>query len=124
MITIKKFLIGIIILGFTTPAHGGPDTINPKIHVVSEQAGIDITTDKVIKLPGIVNKESYDKFKRDMLATQGIAGDRVILINSPGGDAAYGNMMLDLMHADEETYFTAATLLKMKYLQGIATVEK
>lgn len=210
---IKKFLLSILVLGQSFPVYGQVPP-KPFIHLISQEAGIDITTAKVARLYGTVDRESFGKFRVDMIATQNLPGDRVILINSPGGDVDYGNKMLDMMHAeqaqgvrfvcfaykgahsmafnflsqcdvrimqqgtmslvhkirrglitetataknlrkiaddleksdepfrqanakalgltikdydmyaDEETYFTAETLLKMKYLQGIGQIEK
>lgn len=208
-------LLGLLMLVQGMPAYGqyAPPK-NPTIRIVSEEAKIDITTTKVARLYGTVDGESWGRFKTDMIRTQTVPGDRVILINSNGGDVEAGNKMIDMIKAeqkqgtrvvcyafrgahsmafnfltncdvrlmapgtmslvhkirrglitetataknlrqiaddldksdepfrqanakamgmsipeydkvaDEETYFTAETLLKMKYLHGIGTVEK
>lgn len=194
------------------PAYG--QTKLPFITLVSQEANISITTGKVARLYGTVDADSYGRFKLDMIRTKDMPGERVVLINSPGGDVEFGNRMISLMkaeqkqgvkvvcyafngahsmafnflsqcdvrimapgtmslvhkirrglitetataknlrkiaddldksdepfrqanakalnlslsdydkYADEETYFTAETLLKMKYLHGIGTIQK
>ena len=70
------------------------------VHVFSAQAGIDLRTDKVARLETQVNGVSLMKFQVEMFQTASLKGDRVILINSNGGNEANGKVMINIIEAE------------------------
>lgn len=102
-IMIKKFLILSLALCLSA---GSALAYNPRpipfITLESPEANIHIKTSKVARLYGPVMQESYTRFKKDMELTASVPGDRVILINSPGGEVDLGNKMLDIMKQEQK----------------------
>jgi ATP-dependent protease ClpP protease subunit len=101
---IKYILIVCTIL--LTPAFASepvqkPYSAHPKVRVISPQANIDLETKKVARIYGPITPESFDVFEKDMLSTASIPGDRIILINSPGGYIETGERMLKLMRMEK-----------------------
>jgi ATP-dependent protease ClpP protease subunit len=64
------------------------------VHVVSKEAHIDIETSKVATIESDISGESAVSFLRQMDETMIIPGDRVILIDSPGGQVDAGMAMI------------------------------
>lgn len=64
------------------------------IHIVSEKAGIDVFTDKIVRFYGEVNPNSERTFMEGLLASFRSPGDVVILIDSPGGYVVNGAHMI------------------------------
>lgn len=71
------------------------------VHVVSPGAGIDITTEKVVEVTGVIMDFSYIKFLAEMQITQWFKGPRVIIIDSPGGFVDSGGHMVEVMRAEQ-----------------------
>ena len=69
-------------------------------HLVSKKANIDLTTDKVIRLVGMVGPETEIAFIAQKLATDMISGPRVILIDSPGGYVDACQRMIDVLESE------------------------
>ncbi len=67
------------------------------IHVVSKEAGIDITTTKIAHLTDVVDFLSKQVFDQEVASTISIAGPRVVIIDSPGGRVDAGNDMIETM---------------------------
>lgn len=82
---------------FTTNAGYSPKLrLDPTpVHVVSKQAGIDITTLKVVHMFGAVTKYTVQKAIVEALSNSNLPGDRVVIINSPGGDVVAGQVLID-----------------------------
>ncbi len=70
------------------------------VHVYSEPAGVDINTTKVVHLASEINGISLRRFEEEWFQTMSIKGDRVILINSHGGNLDMGKAMISLMDTD------------------------
>lgn len=69
-------------------------------HVYSKQAGINLKTKKVSLLYGSINKMSRKIFELSALETTRYPGDRLILIDSTGGETAEGDEIVKLMEAE------------------------
>ncbi len=70
------------------------------IHIVSKTANIDITTEKVVHLTGFINKMSAQTWADETLATAGIEGPRIVLIDSPGGYATQGDEIIKMLETE------------------------
>jgi ATP-dependent protease ClpP protease subunit len=68
------------------------------VHVKSDY--IELTTSKVVYLYGDVSADSAKSFERQQLATLALKGDRVIVIDSPGGEVDAGQRMISDMDAE------------------------
>lgn len=90
---VVSFLVGYAIgtLFFQFIAHASV------VHVVSSQAHVDIKTSKVIHLKGPIVPRNMEKAMREGGATETLPGDRVILINSPGGQVDLGTDFINAM---------------------------
>lgn len=64
-------------------------------------APVDLSTDKVAHVQGIISPETDLAFELEMLSDFGSLGDRLILINSPGGQVDSGVRMIGLMEAEK-----------------------
>jgi ATP-dependent protease ClpP protease subunit len=62
--------------------------------------GYEFSTDKVAHITGEINQEMLYKFSTEMLTTALIPGDRLIIINSPGGEVDTGNTMLRIIETE------------------------
>lgn len=58
-------------------------------------------TAKIAHIVGEINRESALAFEFEMMNTASLPGDRVILIDSPGGYVDYGNEMLAAIEAEQ-----------------------
>lgn len=72
-------------------------------HVVSKQANIDLDTQKVVHLSGFVGKDLAISVGEEVRDTYGIPGDRLVIINSPGGSVDYGKVILGILLAEKYT---------------------
>lgn len=70
------------------------------IHVVSKQAGIDIKTDKVIHIVGPIQPDVMEQAFKEGFLTKEMKGDRVIVLNSPGGYVELGKMFIAAMRGE------------------------
>lgn len=77
------------------------ETASSAVHVVSKEAGIDIKTTKVAHLVGEVHNGLAASFLQEILITSGIPGDRVILIDSPGGLVTAGDTMIEAIEIEK-----------------------
>lgn len=71
------------------------------MHVQSLLAGVDLNTDKVVKIVGEINSELALKFTEDMALNIIKPGPLLIYINSPGGEVGAGQYMIDLVEASQ-----------------------
>lgn len=98
---IKNVLVAIImcVSVITTNAGYIPELlVSPSpVHVVSEEAGIDLTTLKVIRMYGPVTSYSVRTAIDDLLKTHDLPGDRLVLIDSPGGEVGAGQRLIDTL---------------------------
>lgn len=67
------------------------------VHIQSKPAHIDIRTDKVSAIFGMIDDSLEADYAAQVAATISIKGPRVILINSPGGVVSSGAKIIDLM---------------------------
>lgn len=63
--------------------------------------GIDLSTDKVAHIQGLITTASDLAFELEMLSTFDMLGDRLILINSPGGQVDAGVRMIRLIELEK-----------------------
>lgn len=92
----KRLLATIaIVLGVLAPSPAWA------IHVISPEANIDLNTSKVTVLEGEITFKSVLAFARQVDATYQEPGDRVILINSPGGSVVAGQALIRIMEAEK-----------------------
>lgn len=82
---------------FTTNAGQLPGTKPTPVHVVSRGAGIDITTLKVVHVLGPVTQYSARESINEAMNTANIPGDRVVVIDSPGGDVDAGQKLITVL---------------------------
>jgi ATP-dependent protease ClpP protease subunit len=71
------------------------------LHLINIPANINIKTLKVATLYGVVDSEMEASYAAQTLATAGIPGDRVILINSPGGYETSGAHIIQMMEIEK-----------------------
>lgn len=71
------------------------------LHLNSKQAHVDITTDKIVTLYGVVDSDMEASYAAQTLATAGIPGDRVVLINSIGGYVTNGEHIIQMMEIEK-----------------------
>lgn len=89
----KSWVCGLLLALFANNALAG-------VHVVSKEAGIDITTDKVIYLTGSISPIKTRLSALQGEATSSLPGDRVLVINSSGGRVDVGEMFLMAIMAE------------------------
>ncbi len=70
----------------------------PSFHVASTEANINLTTNKVAFIVTEVNRISADAYERQIWDTLEISGDRLVVINSPGGYLDAGNRIIDMIN--------------------------
>ncbi len=71
-------------------------------HIVSKAAHIDITTDKAVTLKGAITFTSARKLVKEMLSTLGNKGQRVVILNSPGGMVEAGKIIIEAIRAEQQ----------------------
>lgn len=67
----------------------------------SDRADVHLETQKVTLMRGPVTPEMYISVMQQMLVTSQIPGDRILVINSPGGSEDAGSGIIDLMEAEK-----------------------
>lgn len=72
-------------------------------HVVSKQANIDLDTQKVVHVSGYIGKDLAISIGEEVKNTYGMPGDRLVIINSPGGSVDYGKVILGILLAEKYT---------------------
>ncbi len=80
-----------------------PDLTPTRVHVVSQEAGIDITTQKVIRILGPMTRWSIRRAAQEGAATVFLPGDRVVVINSGGGDVEAGQKLIDALMVERRS---------------------
>lgn len=63
----------------------------------------EFKTAKIAHVYGVIDDESAVHFLDEIAATVGIPGDRVILIDSPGGSVSSGNAMIEALENEKAT---------------------
>jgi ATP-dependent protease ClpP protease subunit len=71
------------------------------IHVKAPAASIDVSTAKIATITERVSPDTARKFDMEYAVTQHLPGDRLVLIDSPGGDVAAGNDMIRTMETEK-----------------------
>lgn len=72
------------------------------LHVVSPEAHVDITTSKVSLLQGAIDEGSARTYEYQSVQTLDQPGDRLVLINSPGGTDQAGEQIMALMDIERQ----------------------
>jgi len=87
----------------TPPAYGiqAPSGRSGPIHLVSQQAHVNIKTAKTAALIGPIYPPAAMSFLKEMLMTMKIPGDRVIIIDSPGGVVEIGEKIVQAMEIEK-----------------------
>lgn len=70
-------------------------------HVISRQANIDLKTEKVVHLYGKVDRSLAVSVLDEIKGTMGMPGDRLVIIDSPGGRVDYGKIILAALLAEK-----------------------
>lgn len=96
MKTVHSILVGLSTLGI----YFGLPT-STEVTVVSEQAHVSIRTKKVAEISGPIDGWSEYDYESQIRSTQELPGDRVIMINSPGGSVEDGEKMIRLMREEQ-----------------------
>lgn len=91
--------ISAVLLALLTSAIASPIAL--QIHVISEEAGIDISTYKVAHIRGSVNTRSREVFEAEMAATESLPGDRIVVIETDGGRQSDGEQMLSAIYKEK-----------------------
>lgn len=95
-----------LMLYFTATPHAAADKpfvmMTTEVYISAPDAGIAGEFKKVARLQGDVDGLSQLMFGLDMARTRGIPGDRVVLIDSNGGDVYVGNYMIDLLKEEQK----------------------
>jgi len=60
-----------------------------------------LTTSKVLHLVGEINPELFYRTTKELALTYSIPGDRLVVINSPGGELNAGQHLIDLMQIEK-----------------------
>ncbi len=86
----------------------------PTVHVTSPSAGIDITTQKVVRIQGSIMPGAELDFVTSIVAVNPTPGeDLVIVIASTGGDVIVGGRMIELVE-----------ILKRAHIRTICVADK
>lgn len=83
------------------PSKGAQKKIN-LVHVVSKKAGIDFTTERVIHLYGAIDARLLSIIAVEGLTTERIPGDRVVLIDSVGGEIEAAQRVITALKIEQE----------------------
>jgi ATP-dependent protease ClpP protease subunit len=86
LVTAALFLLSLPAHAFYVNAHNG---------------NVDLHTAKVAHVVGEVDRNSTMQFLMELRMTSGIPGDRLIVINSPGGEVRAGERMLRAIDAEK-----------------------
>lgn len=77
---------------------------NPAIalQLRSDAAGINLATNKVVRLRGDVTEKAAEQFVSQVTAKKDLPGPLVVVIDSSGGDVAAGKKMIDALDAERK----------------------
>lgn len=96
-----KYLSLVLIVLLTSPVQASSKKHTDFVSIKSNEANIFLSTNKIARAHGEVDKELYLSFKEEMENTKNIDGDRLILIDSPGGRIDYGDKMIELLEQEK-----------------------
>lgn len=68
------------------------------VHIKSSSLNLD--TDKVAHVIGMIDDQKAAEFLKEMVETHKVKGDRVIIIDSPGGIVSSGEFMIKMMELE------------------------
>lgn len=72
-----------------------------KVHVIGANGKINLITAKVAYIEGETNDDTNASFQRDMDRTEGLPGDRLIIIDSPGGYTDAGDKFIERIEREK-----------------------
>lgn len=72
------------------------------VRVVSPEVKVNINTDKVARIQGPIRYMSVGPFAMDLIQTAATPGDRIIVIDSIGGDVIAGQRIIKLMSVEQQ----------------------
>lgn len=93
----KAIMLIIWLVALLAPVKSLADTVQ----VISEDIKYSITTSKVAHVYGSIDRNSSATFEAEMLTTTGKPGDRIVLINSPGGEVREGAKMIKMIEVEK-----------------------
>lgn len=73
-----------------------------KLRVKSDEAGLDVVSERVAFIKGDINNTTYERFKAQMERTSDKPGPRIIIINSVGGLSEPGEKIIGLIEAEKQ----------------------
>jgi ATP-dependent protease ClpP protease subunit len=80
---------------------------------------INLNSPKVAHITGMIDRESASNFVLEMINTARLPGDRIIIINSPGGFVDEGKVMLDEIRR-EQRQGTRVVCLAVEHASSMA----
>lgn len=93
LIKVLGFVLGMLVCA---NAHGDGT------HIETIDGNIAITTFKVAHITGSIDEKSAENFAFEMDLSEGLAGDRVILIDSIGGYSMWGQKMIERLQQEKD----------------------
>lgn len=91
----KWLISSLLLLASICPAYA--------VHVVSNELGINIKTDKSIFLSGVIEEPTVKGIKKQLAKVKDLGGPLIVLINSPGGSIHAGGEIVDELQAVQKT---------------------
>ena len=92
----KTLRLLLLICAFLVPAQSAAEQLRvPALH-------LDLNTQKVSHLLGEITQKSANQFLFEQASTSFYAGDRLVLIDSPGGDVDAGKKIMDSLVKEQE----------------------
>lgn len=89
-----KYLVVLVALLASQNAHG--------ITITGRNPKVEIRSERVAHLDGAVGPRLVANFEKEMIETAGRPGDRIILINSPGGLVDSGKRLIAMIEAEKK----------------------
>ena len=69
-----------------------------------ERLGLDLNTEKVSQIEDAIDMDTVAAFFNSVDMTQNLKGDRILLINSPGGIVDAGDIIIAKMNQERKVY--------------------
>lgn len=88
-----KLVILALSLLFSTPGYAD--------HLISPR--IDLTTSKVSHILGVIDANMYYRFAQEQMSSATIPGERIVIINSPGGEVQVGGSIIKMLNFERES---------------------
>lgn len=88
-----KITISWLILSYATATAG--------VYTLTGANDLKITTSRVAFINGSINEQQYTIFQKQMLETSQAPGDRLIVIDSRGGEVNAGQGMIEMIEAEK-----------------------